>query len=179
MKKRVKSNKANYVKLQDPGDGSFLRPYLEPPADVVAAPVLVGSIAGRPGATVDLGGTVQSPAEIGGVPAVSNGTLNVGSRWTLDRDDITADAPMTIGAAGVLNFPAAVTVDLSDVETQEAIRYGRNYAILSVDPSVYPSKTVFTASKKMKDAQMMLISRPDEGKLYVCRRPAGIILLIR
>lgn len=176
---RCVTNAANYVKLQDPGDGSFLRPYLEPPAGVVTAPVLVGSIAGRPGATVDLGGTVQSPAEIGGVPAVSNGTLNVGSRWTLDRDDITADAPMTIGAAGVLNFPAAVTVDLSDVETQEAIRYGRNYAILSVDPSVYPSKTVFTASKKMKDAQMMLISRPDEGKLYVCRRPAGIILLIR
>ena len=173
-----KTNAANYVKLLDPGDGSFLRPYLKPPADVVAAPVLVGSIAGRPGATVDLGGTVQSPVEIGGVPAVSNGTLNVGSRWTLDRGDIAANAPMTIGAAGVLNFPAAVTVDLSDVETQEAIRYGRNYAILSVNPSVYPSKTVFTASQKMIDAKMMLISCPDEGKLYVCRS-AGMILYFR
>ena len=175
---RCETNAEYYVKLQDPGDGSFLRPYREPPADVVSAPVLVGSIAGRPGATVDLGGTVQSPAEIGGVPAVSNGTLNVGSRWTLDCGDIAANAPMTVGADGVLNFPAAVTVDLSDAETEETIRYGRNYAILSVDPSVYPSETVFTASQKMIDAKMMLISCPDEGKLYVCRS-AGMILYFR
>lgn len=107
----------NYVKLQDPGDGSFLRPQ-DPTLGKAAfdatayRPTFGGAVAFGPGAALDVNDTVPyTPVvipELKGLPSIANGEVHVtGTTWTVRADDFaTGGNGLTLSANAKLVFAA-------------------------------------------------------------------------
>ena len=135
----------NYVKLQDPGDGSFLRP--QDPALGKAAldatayrPTFGGAVAFGPGATLDVNDTAPyTPVvipELKGLPTIANGEVHVtGATWTVRVDDFaTGGNGLTLSANAKLVFAAGTKLafegdfdDLShtgDLKTRRIVNTG-------------------------------------------------------
>ena len=112
---RCSTNTADYVKLVDPGDGSFLRTYLTDaekatvdPADY--RPTFAGAVAFGPGAALDVNDTAPfTPVVVSsltGVPTIKNGAVTVtGTTWTLRASDFADGAtPLTLEGGATLTF---------------------------------------------------------------------------
>ncbi len=112
---RCSSNTTDYVKLVDPGDGSFLRTYLTDaekatvdPADY--RPTFAGAVAFGPGAALDVNDTAPfTPVVVSsltGVPTIKNGAVTVtGTTWTLRASDFADGAvPLTLEGGATLAF---------------------------------------------------------------------------
>ena len=107
----------NYVKLLDPGDGSFLRPQ-DPSLEKAALdptayrPTFGGAVAFGPGATLDVNDTAPyTPVvipELKGLPAILNGEVRVtGTTWTVRADDFAAGGTgLTLSEEAKLVFAA-------------------------------------------------------------------------
>lgn len=112
---RCEANTANYVKLLDPGDGSFLRTAVDE-ADKATLdptpfrPTFHGAVAFGPGTVLDVNDTAPyTPVvlpELKGLPTIRNGAVTVTSpTWTVRASDFAAGGkPLTVEAGASLTF---------------------------------------------------------------------------
>ena len=109
---RCEANTANYMKLLDPGDGSFLRTAedkakLDP---TPFRPTFHGAVSFGPGTVLDVNDTVPyTPVvlpELKGLPTIRNGAVTVTSpTWTVRASDFAAGVkPLTVEAGASLTF---------------------------------------------------------------------------
>ena len=129
---RCETNSSHYVKLLDPGDGSFLRPFPEekPALDPVHyRPVFRGRVVVGAGAALDLGDAVpHTPVvlpSLTGLPTVMNGTLAVkGSQWTVRARDLTVGVPLTVASGAAVSFADGMelVIDLEGLDEKELAR---------------------------------------------------------
>ena len=112
---RCEANTANYMKLLDPGDGSFLRTTVDE-ADKATLdptpfrPTFHGAVSFGPGTVLDVNDTVPyTPVvlpELKGLPTIRNGAVTVTSpTWTVRASDFAAGVkPLTVEAGASLTF---------------------------------------------------------------------------
>lgn len=112
---RREANTANYVKLLDPGDGSFLRTAVDE-ADKATLdptpfrPTFHGAVAFGPGAALDVNDappyTPVVLPELKGLPTIRRGAVTVTSpTWTIRASDFAAGVkPLTVEAGASLTF---------------------------------------------------------------------------
>ena len=112
---RCEANTANYVKLLDPGDGSFLRTAVDE-ADKATLdptpfrPTFHGAVAFGPGAALDVNDappyTPVVLPELKGLPTIRRGAVTVTSpTWTIRASDFAAGVkPLTVEAGASLTF---------------------------------------------------------------------------
>lgn len=112
---RREANTANYVKLLDPGDGSFLRTVVDE-ADKATLdptpfrPTFHGAVAFGPGAALDVNDappyTPVVLPELKGLPTIRRGAVTVTSpTWTIRASDFAAGVkPLTVEAGASLTF---------------------------------------------------------------------------
>lgn len=112
---RREANTANYVKLLDPGDGSFLRTAVDE-ADKATLdptpfrPTFHGAVSFGPGAALDVNDappyTPVVLPELKGLPTIRNGAVTVTSpTWTIRASDFAAGVkPLTVEAGASLTF---------------------------------------------------------------------------
>lgn len=112
---RREANTANYVKLLDPGDGSFLRTAVDE-ADKATLdptpfrPTFHGAVSFGPGTALDVNDappyTPVVLPELKGLPTIRNGAVTVTSpTWTIRASDFAAGVkPLTVEAGASLTF---------------------------------------------------------------------------
>ncbi len=112
---RREANTANYVKLLDPGDGSFLRTAVDEAEKATLdptpfRPTFHGAVAFGPGAALDVNDAppytpVVFP-ELKGLPTIRRGAVTVTSpTWTIRASDFAAGVkPLTVEAGASLTF---------------------------------------------------------------------------
>ncbi len=112
---RREANTANYVKLLDPGDGSFLRTAVDEAEKATLdptpfRPTFHGAVSFGPGAALDVNDTppytpVVLP-ELKGLPTIRRGAVTVTSpTWTIRASDFAAGVkPLTVEAGASLTF---------------------------------------------------------------------------
>lgn len=112
---RREANTANYVKLLDPGDGSFLRTVVDEAEKATLdptpfRPTFHGAVAFGPGAALDVNDappyTPVVLPELKGLPTIRNGAVTVTSpTWTIRASDFAAGVkPLTVEAGASLTF---------------------------------------------------------------------------
>ena len=117
---RREANTANYVKLLDPGDGSFLRTAVDE-ADKATLdptpfrPTFHGAVSFGPGAALDVNDappyTPVVLPELKGLPTIRRGAVTVTSpTWTIRASDFAAGVkPLTVEAGASLTFAEGTT----------------------------------------------------------------------
>lgn len=112
---RREANTANYVKLLDPGDGSFLRTAVDEAEKATLdptpfRPTFHGAVSFGPGAALDVNDappyTPVVLPELKGLPTIRNGAVTVTSpTWTIRASDFAAGVkPLTVEAGASLTF---------------------------------------------------------------------------
>ncbi len=112
---RCEANTANYVKLLDPGDGSFLRTVVDEAEKATLdptpfRPTFHGAVAFGPGAALDVNDappyTPVVLPELKGLPTIRRGAVTVTSpTWTIRASDFAAGVkPLTVEAGASLTF---------------------------------------------------------------------------
>ena len=112
---RREANTANYVKLLDPGDGSFLRTVVDEAEKATLdptpfRPTFHGAVAFGPGAALDVNDappyTPVVLPELKGLPTIRRGAVTVTSpTWTIRASDFAAGVkPLTVEAGASLTF---------------------------------------------------------------------------
>lgn len=112
---RREANTANYVKLLDPGDGSFLRTAVDEAEKATLdptpfRPTFHGAVAFGPGAALDVNDappyTPVVLPELKGLPTIRRGAVTVTSpTWTIRASDFAAGVkPLTVEAGASLTF---------------------------------------------------------------------------
>ena len=118
---RCVTNSANYAKLQDPGDGSFLRSAMTKQEAEVDAyrPAFDGPASFGPGASIDFGDAEPYVPFVfnglSGCPAITNGELVVSNTWTVSHAQ-AAGGPLTVAAGAKLKFAAGTTLSIEDLD---------------------------------------------------------------
>ncbi len=190
---RCVTNVANYAKLLDPGDGSFLRPSLDGTRETdqnVAnyRASFAGAVAFGPGVVFDVGdATPYWPLTIPsltGLPTVQNGVLNVkSSTWTLrksdllDTDDKPHGKPLTLVGDAGLTFPAGqVTIDLSVDDAAALADITKSVTCDVIADASKFSDNRFVLSPTAKTSGFRLLA--DGGKLTLTN-VKGLTVIIR
>ena len=109
---RCEANTANYMKLLDPGDGSFLRTAADKATldPTPFRPTFHGAVSFGPGAVLDVNDTAPyTPVvlpELKGLPTIRNGAVTVTSpTWTVRASDFAAGVkPLTVEDGASLTF---------------------------------------------------------------------------
>ncbi len=112
---RCEANTANYVKLLDPGDGSFLRTAVDEAEKATLdptpfRPTFHGAVSFGPGAALDVNDappyTPVVLPELKGLPTIRRGAVTVTSpTWTIRASDFAAGVkPLTVEAGASLTF---------------------------------------------------------------------------
>lgn len=112
---RREANTENYMKLLDPGDGSFLRTVVDEAEKATLAPTpfrptFHGAVAFGPGAALDVNDappyTPVVLPELKGLPTIRRGAVTVTSpTWTIRASDFAAGVkPLTVEAGASLTF---------------------------------------------------------------------------
>lgn len=112
---RCEANTANYVKLLDPGDGSFLRTAVDEAEKATLdptpfRPTFHGAVSFGPGTALDVNDappyTPVVLPELKGLPTIRNGAVTVTSpTWTIRASDFAAGVkPLTVEAGASLTF---------------------------------------------------------------------------
>ena len=182
---RCETNVANYVKLVDPGDGSFLRRSLTEKDAIDPTPYRAtfdGPMAFGAGTTLDLNDvepyTPLAVSELVGAPAVTNGAITVASAtWTLRAADLKAGGCLSIAANARVSFPAQVTVDVADVENlrQKGNRYRGGPIFVAAD-GAFPKGTEFRLSEATRAARWRL---ERSGNTLSLLSDSGILVIFR
>ena len=118
---RCEAVAGNYVKLVDPGDGSFLRPYLNDGDKATVDPKgyrpnFQGAVGFGQGAVLDVNDTAPytpvTISELKGMPTIRNGEVKVtGTTWTLRASDfVDGGAGLTVADGAKLTFAPGTTV---------------------------------------------------------------------
>ncbi len=181
---RSVTNTANYAKLLDPGDGSFLRPTL----DVAASrATFAGAVAFGPGVVFDVGDVAPYvPVEIPsltGLPTIRNGALAVtSSTWTirksdiLDADDKPLNAALTLEGDAVVTFPGTVTIDVPVADAAALKQIHRTTECTLIADASKFSGVTFVLSEAAKDCGFSL--RKQDGKLMFAKTN-GMAIFVR
>ncbi|MGN0852449.1 MAG: hypothetical protein ACI4Q3_03630 [Kiritimatiellia bacterium] len=183
---RSVTNTANYAKLVDPGDGSFLRASLDVGerskylVDSRYRATFAGEVAFAPGAVFDIGDAepywpVTVPA-LTGKPTVMNGAVDVTSTtWTLRADDLASDVPLTVLSNAALTFGGAkaVVVDGDPDEIASLEKMGAGKALFRAENV---DDYTFTLSPRLKEIHCRL-SREGDTVWFV--RSPGLQIIIR
>lgn len=183
------TNVVNYVKLLDPGDGSFLCLDPDPTSKVTRAsgkyrPVFAGPVAFASGTTLDIGDTrpytPMAFPSLTGVPTLRNGRVEVGSStWTLRAADVTGGAPLTIASSAELAFPAGdVTVDVSaeDLETLNAARRSAPFVLMTAEEGAALPANTFKVSDAVKAGRWRLVK---DGSTLSFDSASGLSVILR
>ena len=120
---RCATNSANYAKLQDPGDGSFLRSAMDKAAAAADAdayrPTFDGPASFGPGTSIDFGDAEPYVPFVfnglSGCPSITNGELVVSNTWTVSHAQ-AAGGPLTVAAGAKLKFAAGTTLSVEDLD---------------------------------------------------------------
>ena len=118
---RCATNSANYAKLVDSGDGSFLRSAMTKAEAEVDAyrPVFDGPATFGPGTSIDFGDAAPYVPFVfnglSGCPAIANGELVVSNGWTVAHAQ-AAVQPLTVADGAKLTFAAGTTLSIADIE---------------------------------------------------------------
>ena len=181
---RCATNSANYVKFLDPGDGSFLRPYMTK-AELDPAlyrPTFAGHVAFGPGAVLDINDTVPYVPvvfpSLTGVPTIKNGAVSVSSStWTLRKDDLTGGKPLTIASTASLTFPeGTATIDVSDTDYLASVNRNTSYTILKAEEGAALPDNTFVVSDAVRAAKWRLESSATSISLV---RTFGLIMTLQ
>ena len=177
---RCTTNKADYAKLEDPGDGSFLR-WTNDVSRCRAS--FAGGVAFAAGTVFDLGdasgeaGTLEVPS-LAGAPTVTNGALHVKSgTWTLRAGDVVPGLPLTVAAGSSLGFGEAgseVTVDVTPEACASLRGKGGRIRILAWAGAAERPDNAFVASAALQEA-LWSVSTADDGVYLVKPRFMMII----
>lgn len=178
---RCTTNTADYAKLVDPGDGSFLR-WTNDVSRCRAS--FAGGVAFAAGTVFDLGdasgeaGTLEVPS-LAGAPTVTNGALHVASKtWTLRAGDVVPGLPLTVAAGSSLGFGeagSAVTVDVTPEACASLRGKGGRVRILAWAGAAERPDNAFVASAELQKA-LWSVSTADDGVYLVKPR---FMLIIR
>lgn len=177
---RCTTNKADYAKLEDPGDGSFLR-WTNDVSRCRAS--FAGGVAFAAGTVFDLGdasgeaGALEVPS-LAGAPTVTNGALHVKSgTWTLRAGDVVPGLPLTVAAGSSLGFGEAgseVTVDVTPEACASLRGKGGRIRILAWAGAAERPDNAFVASAALQEA-LWSVSTADDGVYLVKPRFMMII----
>ena len=136
---RSVTNHLNYVKLQDPGDGSFLRPELDrsllDPA--LCRPTFEGAVKFAPGTVFDandvLPYTPVTFPSLTGLPTIRNGEVQVtNTTWTVRKADVDAGVPLTVENGATLRFAPNTRLVVADVDELGSTRTERTRPLIRV-----------------------------------------------
>ena len=182
---RCDTNENYYAKLIDPGDGSFLRPYLNDSDKATVdpkgyRPTFQGAVGFGQGAVLDVNDTAPyTPVtipELKGMPTIRNGEVKVtGTTWTLRASDLTGAVPLTVGANAKVTFPENVTItgDASALAYKKSVKAK---SLIAVEQGGTLGATTFTLSDDLKAAGFMLTL--ENGK-PVLSRTRGLLLVVK
>ncbi|MBP8800787.1 MAG: hypothetical protein KBI41_04580 [Kiritimatiellae bacterium] len=136
---RSVTNHSFYVKLQDPGDGSFLRPELDrsllDPA--LCRPTFEGAVKFAPGTVFDandvLPYTPVTFPSLTGLPTIRNGEVQVtNTTWTVRKVDVDAGVPLTVEDGATLRFAPNTRLVVTDVDELGSTRTERTRPLIRV-----------------------------------------------
>ena len=174
------TNSANYVKLLDPGDGSFLRPALgmgkgDVEADVYR-PTFDGPATFGPGTSIDFGDAAPYVPFVfnglSGCPAITNGELVVSNSWTVSHAQAAAQ-PLTVAGGSKLTFAAGTTLAIADIELFSRSADGTPL-VRAADADAITGLPVLTGvGNKWK------VRASDDGKTLSLLDVSGTLLLFR
>ncbi len=190
---RCTTNAANYAKLVDSGDGSFLRRSLAEKGEIDPAPyraTFEGPVAFGPGTVLDAGDVqpytpVVLPS-LAGLPTIRNGAVRVeSSAWTIRKSDLFDDdgrprsQPLTLEGDAALAFPdgqVAIAMDDADVAELAEMSGKASCPILSAsDAELFPSgRFTLPAVLAEKDWRIQ-----REGDVLYLNHVVGLVLIFR
>ena len=184
---RCVTNTAYYAKLQDPGDGSFLRISLDSKSvfdPTPHRPTFGGAVKFGSGTVLDIADVepytpVVLPS-LAGVPTIRNGAVRVASStWMLREGDLTGGVPLTIEASASLAFPSGavtVTAEGDDLAFLVNTVTSVSYPILTAaDDAAFPSGT-FQLPDALKRARWHL---KREGNTLYLDHILGLTVILR
>lgn len=170
---RCTTNSANYVKLQDPGDGSVFR-FTEPKTTQGA--IFNGGIAFAAGTTLDVnnpsGPAVETSALIGS-PTIMNGAVHVAAtEWRLRKGDIAPNKPLMVTESAALSFgeanaDVAVNVDADAIAALKEAKIHSIKILAWANESVKPANKFLTGDTTR--ASHWLVKNLDDGVYIVDR----------
>ncbi|MBQ6339394.1 MAG: hypothetical protein IJI36_09625 [Kiritimatiellae bacterium] len=177
---RSVTNSANYVKLIDPGDGSFLRSAMtkdEAAADADAyRPTFNGPATFGPGTSIDFGDAAPYVPFVfnglSGCPAIANGELVVSNSWTVSHAQAAAQ-PLTVAAGAKLTFAAGTTLAIEDVDLFSRQPAGTPLVVAADADAIMGLPVLTGVGNKWK------VEVSDDGKSLVLRDVSGTMLFIR
>lgn len=170
---RCTTNSANYVKLQDPGDGSVFR-RVEPENIQVA--IFNSGIAFAAGTILDVnnpsGPAVETSALIGS-PTIMNGAVHVAAtEWRLRKGDIAPNKPLMVTESAALSFGEA-NADVAVNVNADAIAALKEAKIHSIKILAWANESVKPANKFLTGATTRashwLVKNLDDGVYIVDR----------
>lgn len=136
---RGETNAAHYVKLLDPGDGSFLRATLDSKNEFDPfpyRPAFLGAVKSTPGTILDLNDTqpytsFQIPSLTGALTLTNGAAAVTNTLWTLRYADVTSGKPLTITSGSTLTFAPNTTFRVEEVDALP--RSPSRYPLIRVD----------------------------------------------
>ena len=175
---RCVTNTANYVKLLDPGDGSFLRPAMTRAEVDVSSyrPTFDGPASFGPGTSIDFGDAAPYIPFVfnglSGCPAITNGELVVSNSWTVSHAQVAAQ-PLTVAGGSKLTFAAGTTLAIEDLDLFSRKPAGTPLAV-AADAGAITGLPVLTGGNHKWKVEVS-----EDGKALILRDVSGMVLTIR
>ena len=174
---RCATNSANYAKLVDPGDGSFLRSAMTKAEAEVDAyrPVFDGPATFGPGTSIDFGDTAPYVPFVfnglSGCPTITNGELVVSNIWTVAHAQSAAQ-PLTVAAGSKLTFAAGTTLAIEDIGLFNR-RADGTILVRAADANAITGLPTLTGGRGWK------LVASEDGKTLTLRDVSGSVLHVR
>ena len=175
---RCVTNTANYVKLLDPGNGSFLRPAMTKAEVDVSSyrPTFDGLASFGPGTSIDFGDAAPYVPFVfnglAGCPAITNGELVVSNSWTVSHAQVAAQ-PLTVASGAKLTFADGTTLAIEDLDLFSRRPAGTPLAV-AADAGAITGLPVLTGGNHKWKVEVS-----EDGKSLVLRDVSGMVLTIR
>ena len=175
---RCATNSANYAKLVDPGDGSFLRSAMtkaEADADAYR-PTFNGPATFGPGTSIDFGDAAPYVPFVfnglSGCPAIANGELVVSNSWTVSHAQAAAQ-PLTVAAGAKLTFAAGTTLAIADIDLFSRQSAGTPLVVAADADAITGLPVLTGVGNKWK------VEVAEDGKSLVLRDISGMVIFLR
>ena len=175
---RCVTNSANYAKLQDPGDGSFLRSAMTKQEAEVDAyrPAFDGPATFGPGTSIDFGDAAPYVPFVfnglSGCPAITNGELVVSNSWTVAHAQAAAQ-PLTVASGSRLTFAAGTTLAIEDIDLFNHRADGTALVRASDANAIIGLPVLTSGGHKWK------VEMSEDGKSLVLRDVSGLHIIFR
>ena len=175
---RCETNYQHYVKFQDPGDGSFLRPTMTRAEVDVSSyrPTFDGPASFGPGTSIDFGDAAPYIPFVfnglSGCPAITNGELVVSNSWTVSHAQVAAQ-PLTVAGGSKLTFAAGTTLAIEDLDLFSRKPAGTPLAVAADAGAITGLPVLTGGNHKWK------VEASEDGKSLVLRDVSGKVIIIR